>query len=88
MSAAANHARGEAALDLGGRTIALRPSFAALVAAEEELGPLFELVERVTVLQEGRLLVEGTPDEIRGNADVQEAYLGGIHDEVAPEAQP
>jgi hypothetical protein len=37
---------------------------------------LFELVERVTVLQEGRVLVEGTPDEIKGNSKVQEAYLG------------
>ncbi|WBQ14641.1 GTA-gp10 family protein [Sphingobium yanoikuyae] len=44
--AAANPVRGEAALDLGGETLALRPSFAALVAAEEELGPLFALVER------------------------------------------
>ncbi|WP_022682161.1 gene transfer agent family protein [Sphingobium bisphenolivorans] len=42
----ANGARGEAALDLGGETLTLRPSFAALVAAEEELGPLFDLVER------------------------------------------
>ncbi|MGC4250709.1 MAG: gene transfer agent family protein [Sphingobium sp.] len=46
MSAAANAARGEAALDIGGEVLTLRPSFAALVAAEEELGPLFELVER------------------------------------------
>ena len=38
--------RGEAALVVGGRTLALRPSFEALVAAEEELGPLFALVER------------------------------------------
>lgn len=43
---AANGARGEAALELGGETLTLRPSFAALVAAEEELGPLFDLVER------------------------------------------
>jgi len=43
---AANPVRGEAVLDLGGETLALRPSFAALVAAEEELGPLFALVER------------------------------------------
>lgn len=43
---AANGARGEAALELGGETWTLRPSFAALVAAEEELGPLFDLVER------------------------------------------
>jgi len=43
---APNGARGEAALELGGERLFLRPSFAALVAAEEELGPLFALVER------------------------------------------
>jgi hypothetical protein len=42
----ANPARGEAALELGGERLALRPSFGALVAAEQELGPLFDLVER------------------------------------------
>lgn len=46
MSAAANPARGEAALAVGGEALRLRPSFEALVAAEEELGPLFALVER------------------------------------------
>lgn len=46
MSAAANPARGEAALDLAGVTHRLRPTFAALVAAEAELGPLLALVER------------------------------------------
>jgi len=48
----ANAARGEASLAVGGRVLLLRPSFAALVAAEEELGPLFALVERAA---EGRL---------------------------------
>jgi len=42
----ANEARGEAALGVGGESLLLRPSFAALVAAEEELGPLFVLIER------------------------------------------
>jgi len=42
----ANAARGEAAIRVAGETLVLRPSFAALVAAEEELGPLFALVER------------------------------------------
>lgn len=41
-----NPHRGETSLVLGGTTHPLRPSFAALVAAEEELGPLFALVER------------------------------------------
>ena len=42
----ANPYRGEASLKVGGEAIVIRPSFAALVAAEEELGPLFALVER------------------------------------------
>lgn len=42
----ANPLRGEADLEIGGTAYLLRPSFTALVAAEEELGPLFALVER------------------------------------------
>ena len=42
----ANPYRGEASLDVGGEKLLLRPTFGALVAAEEELGSLFELVER------------------------------------------
>ena len=49
---AANALRGEAELRVGARALVLRPSFAALVAAEEELGPLFALVERAA---DGRL---------------------------------
>lgn len=46
MSSAANSLRGEAELVIAGQTCLLRPTFSALVAAEEELGPLFALVER------------------------------------------
>jgi len=42
----ANEVRGEALLTIAGHPHVLRPSFTALVAAEEELGPLFALVER------------------------------------------
>ena len=49
---AANPHRGEASLVVGGETLLLRPSFGALVAAEEELGSLFALVERAA---EGRM---------------------------------
>ncbi|KQW18313.1 branched-chain amino acid ABC transporter permease/ATP-binding protein [Afipia sp. Root123D2] len=51
-----------------------------MIIIDHDMDSLFELVERVTVLQEGRVLVEGTPDEIKGNAKVQEAYLGGVHE--------
>jgi hypothetical protein len=47
----ANPHRGEARLVLSGTAHALRPTFAALVAAEEELGPLFALVERASAGQ-------------------------------------
>ncbi|SLJ94300.1 gene transfer agent family protein [Novosphingobium mathurense] len=41
-----NPLRGEAAVQIDGTAHVLRPTFGALVAAEEELGPLFALVER------------------------------------------
>lgn len=41
-----NPVRGEAALRVAGEMLVLRPTFAALVATEQELGPLFALVER------------------------------------------
>ena len=54
-----------------------------MIIIDHDMDALFELAERVTVLQEGRVLVEGTPEEIKANADVQEAYLGGVHEELA-----
>ena len=46
MSAACNPARGEAGLMVAGQMRVVRPSFAALVAAEGETGPLLALVDR------------------------------------------
>jgi branched-chain amino acid transport system permease protein len=51
----------------------------SMIVIDHDIDSLFELAERVTVLQEGRVLVEGTPEEIKGNAAVQEAYLGGVN---------
>lgn len=51
----ANPYRGEASIEVAGETLVLRPSFGALVAAEEELGSLFELVERAA---EGQLKLQ------------------------------
>lgn len=52
--AIANSARGEATIVVGGRPRLLRPTFTALVAAEDELGPLYALIERAG---EGKLRV-------------------------------
>ena len=42
----ANPMRGEAAIRIAGEVHKLRPSFTALVAAEEEIGPLFAFADR------------------------------------------
>ena len=49
-----------------------------MIIVDHDMDSLFELVERITVLQEGRVLVEGTPAEIKSNRAVQDAYLGGV----------
>jgi branched-chain amino acid transport system permease protein len=67
-------------------TVALLKSIAlgrTMIIIDHDMDSLFELVERITVLQEGRVLVEGTPEEIKINPKVQEAYLGGVHGEAA-----
>jgi branched-chain amino acid transport system permease protein len=50
-----------------------------MIVIDHDMDAMFELAERVTVLQEGRVLTEGTPDEIKSNKKVQDAYLGGVH---------
>ena len=48
MNHQANTLRGEAEFICAGETLRLRPSFENLVAAEEEIGSLFALVERAS----------------------------------------
>ena len=48
MTRPANPMRGEARLIVAGQELVLRPSFENLVAAEEDLGSLFALVERAS----------------------------------------
>ncbi|ODT91467.1 MAG: hypothetical protein ABS86_02515 [Sphingobium sp. SCN 64-10] len=51
---APNPARGESALHVDGLALVVRPSFTALVAAEQEIGSLLALAERAA---EGRILL-------------------------------
>jgi len=48
----------------------------ALVLVEHNVEFVLELSDRVTVLDFGRVLTEGTPDEIRRSTEVQAAYFG------------
>src|SRR6478672_8326179 len=50
-----------------------------MVVIDHDMDSLFELVDWITVLQEGRVLTEGTPDQIKTDPAVREAYLGGVH---------
>ena len=43
---------------------------------EHDMEVVFSLAERITVLAQGTPLVEDTPEKIRGNPKVKEAYLG------------
>jgi branched-chain amino acid transport system ATP-binding protein len=47
-----------------------------LVIVEHDLDVVFALATSVTVLHLGRVLLTGSPDEVRTSAAVQEAYLG------------
>ena len=51
-----------------------------MIVIDHDMDAIFELAEKITVLREGSVLVEGTPEEIKANAAVQEAYLGGVHE--------
>jgi branched-chain amino acid transport system ATP-binding protein len=47
-----------------------------VVLIEHDMRVVFHLADRVTVLDQGRLLADGTPEEIAANEAVQSAYLG------------
>ena len=47
-----------------------------LVMVEHDMGVVFNLADRISVLVYGEVIATGTPEEIRGNKAVQEAYLG------------
>jgi branched-chain amino acid transport system permease protein len=44
---------------------------------EHDMTMIMGIADSITVLHQGKILAEGTPAEIRANARVQEAYLGG-----------
>ncbi len=57
-----------------------------LLLIEHDMDVALRVAERVTMMHEGRVIVEGTPDEIRGDQLVHELYLGRSH--YAEETSP
>lgn len=47
-----------------------------LVIVEHDMGVVFDLADRISVLVYGEIIATGSPSEIRSSAAVQEAYLG------------
>ncbi|MBZ9762611.1 ABC transporter ATP-binding protein [Mesorhizobium sp. CA8] len=52
---------------------------AAVLLIEHNMPVVMQLAGRITVFNSGKILAEGTPGEIRANAEVQDAYLGAAH---------
>jgi branched-chain amino acid transport system ATP-binding protein len=55
------------------------PAHMGFVLIEHDLDVALRVVDRVTVMHNGRVLKHGTPAEIEGDAEVQAIYLGGKH---------
>jgi branched-chain amino acid transport system ATP-binding protein len=47
-----------------------------LLFTEHDMEVVFSISQRILVLHQGRLIAEGTPDEVRNNAEVRKVYLG------------
>ena len=50
-----------------------------LLIIEHDMDVALTVAERVTMMHEGAVIVEGTPEEIRGNQQVHDLYLGRAH---------
>jgi branched-chain amino acid transport system permease protein len=56
----------------------LRSEGMTIVLVEHDMDFVMKLVDRIVVMDFGAKLAEGMPAEIRADARVQEAYLGGV----------
>jgi branched-chain amino acid transport system ATP-binding protein len=49
-----------------------------IVLVEHDMEIIFRVSDRIAVLNRGQIIADGPPDEVKGDPDVQEAYLGGV----------
>jgi branched-chain amino acid transport system ATP-binding protein len=53
----------------------------AILLVEHDMDAVFQLARVLTVMVNGKVLASGKPDEVRANADVRRAYLGGFDEQ-------
>jgi len=58
--------------------IRLLSKTATVVLIEHDMNIVLSISDHVIVLHQGRVIAQGTPDEVRRNDEVQDAYLGGL----------
>lgn len=51
----------------------------SIVLVEHDMEVVMGIADRISVFHHGQIIADGTPDEIRADADVQRVYLGGAH---------
>jgi ABC-type branched-subunit amino acid transport system ATPase component len=62
---------------LSERILQIRREGVTIFVVEHHMGMVMGIAEEIAVLNNGKLIAEGTPDEVRGNSEVIEAYLKG-----------
>jgi branched-chain amino acid transport system ATP-binding protein len=48
-----------------------------ILFCEHDMDIVFSIAQSIMVMRHGQTIIQGTPQEVRGNKEVQEAYLGG-----------
>ncbi|PPJ16288.1 ABC transporter [Nocardia nova] len=64
---------------LGARLKAVRDAGVTVLMVDHDMELVLEICDRIVVLDLGRVIAEGTPQEIQSNPDVVRAYLGTTH---------
>ena len=64
--------------ELSERIVALNARGMSILIIEHNLDELSRIVPKMYAMDRGRVIAEGTPNEVLANAEVREAYMGGV----------